>query len=85
MGKARHMGIRMSQRGINSVLVDLTLQFGEDIGDKCVLSRQGLKQLISSLRALERAAMHALDKGGIVVVQVDGSLITTYSNIGNSH
>lgn len=78
MARTRHIGQRMSQRGIKQALVDLTLQFGEDAQDKCVLGRRGLMQLIHELRDLQRTAMQALDKGGVIVVQADGVLITAY-------
>lgn len=79
MARTRHIGRRMSQRGIKQALINLTLQFGEDAQDKCVLGRRGLRQLIDELRDLERTAMQALDKGGVIVVQADGALITTYN------
>jgi hypothetical protein len=45
-----------------------------------VLGRQGLRLLLGELRDLERTAMRALDKGGLVVVQGDdGTLITAYN------
>lgn len=78
MTKTRHIGKRMSQRGIRQTLVDLTLQFGEGMDDRCVLGRRGLEELLQELRELERATKRALDKGGIVVVQADGALVTTY-------
>ncbi|WP_431285585.1 hypothetical protein ACQW02_12615 [Humitalea sp. 24SJ18S-53] len=78
MARTQHIGRRMSQRGIKQALVDLTLQFGEDAQDKRVLGRQGLKLLIEQLRDLQRTAMQALDKGGVVVVLADGALITAY-------
>jgi hypothetical protein len=37
-----------------------------------------LLRLIESAREIERTAKKALDRGGIVVVDDDGSLITTY-------
>ena len=67
----------MSQRGIRMILVDLALRFGQD---RHVLGRQGLQLLLRELRDLERTAMRALDKGGLVVVEGDdGTLITTYN------
>jgi hypothetical protein len=78
MAKTRHIGKRMSQRGTRQILVDLTLQFGDGVDDRCVLGRKGLEQLLRELRELERTTKRALDKGGIVVVQADGALITTY-------
>lgn len=79
MSKTRHIGKRMSQRGIRQVLVELTVQFGEDVDDRCVLGRKGLELLLIELRELEHTTMQALDKGGIVVVQADGALITAYN------
>ena len=76
MSKTRHIGKRMSQRGIRQVLVDLTIQFDEDVADHCVINRKGLGLLLAELRELERTTMQALDKGGVVVVQADGALIT---------
>lgn len=78
MAKTRHIGKRMSQRGIRQTLVNLTLQFGEGLDDRCVLNRRGLEDLLQELRELERTTKRALDKGGVVVVQADGALITTY-------
>ena len=79
MSKTRHIGKRMSQRGIRQVLVELTVQYGEDVDDRCVLGRKGLKLLLGELRELLRTIMQALDKGGVVVVQADGALITAYN------
>lgn len=79
MARTRHIGQRMSQRGIKQALIDLTLQFGEDAQDRCVLGRRGLQNLIEELRGLERTAMQALDKGGVIVVQANGALITAYT------
>jgi hypothetical protein len=69
----------MSQRGIREVLVELTVRFGEDVDDRSILGRKGLELFFGELRELERTTMQAFAKGGIVVVQVDGALITTYN------
>jgi hypothetical protein len=70
---------RMNQRGITQDLVDLALQYGECQHDKYVLTRKGLQHLLGALRDLERTVLRALDKGGVVVVEEAGELITTYS------
>jgi hypothetical protein len=75
----KHMQARMSHRGITGELVDLVRQFGRDDRDRLVLDRKGLKGLLSEVRDLERVVMKALDKGGVVVVEADGALITTYN------
>lgn len=79
MGYTKHMITRMNQRGITQDLVALARQYGECQHDKYVLTRKGLQRLLNGLRDLERTVLRALDKGGIVVVEESGQLITTYS------
>lgn len=69
----------MSQRGIPRDLVELARQFGRDIDDRLVLGRKDLRGLLGELRDLERTVLKALDKGGVVVVEAGGALITTYN------
>jgi len=68
----------MSQRGISLELVEFARQFGEPNLDKIVLDPKGLRQMIDVCRDFERKAKKALDKGGLVVVEAGGTLITTY-------
>jgi hypothetical protein len=79
MDHTRHMLTRMNQRAITRDLVELALQYGECQNDKYVLNRSGLRQLLAAVRDLERTVLRALDKGGVVVVEEDGQLITTYN------
>ena len=44
-----------------------------------MLTRRGLEQILDALRQTERTVIRALDKGGVVVVEDGGQLITTYS------
>jgi len=75
----KHMQARMSQRGIPGDLVNLVRQFGRDDHDRTVLGRKDLHGLLNEVRGLERLVLKALDKGGVVVVEADGALITTYN------
>jgi hypothetical protein len=84
MNATKHMQARMSQRGISGDMVDLARRFGRDDQDKYVLDRKGLRGLLDELRDLERKVIKALDKGGVVVVEADGALITTYSADSNA-
>jgi hypothetical protein len=84
MHATKHMQTRMSQRGISGDMVELARRFGRDDPDKFVLDRKGLRNLLDELRGLERKVIKALDKGGIVVVETDGALITTYSAASNA-
>jgi hypothetical protein len=79
MARTRHFKARTSQRGIRQGLVDLTLRcFGEDNHDKRGLGEKALQRLLDELRELERKVIRAMDKGGLVVVEVNGALVTAY-------
>jgi hypothetical protein len=75
----KHMSTRMNHRGITGDLVDLALEFGECQGDRYVLNRKILERLLAELRDRQRRIIRALDKGGVVVVEESGQLITTYT------
>jgi hypothetical protein len=79
MDRTRHMQTRMNHRGISQDLVDLVLELGEVQQDKYVLDRKTLERLLTETRCLERTIIRALDKGGMVVVETDNRLITTYT------
>jgi len=73
-----HMDVRMNHRGITADLVDLALEYGEWDGDRCRLGARSLKQIIYDMDRKRATMLKALDKGGIVVVEAGGSVITTY-------
>ena len=74
-----HSRHRMSRRGIPQRLVDFTLRHGRIVGDRRVLDRREATRVVEALREELRPAMHVLDKGGITVVEDDGSVITTWN------
>ncbi len=78
VSKTRHIQKRMSQRGISQELLEIALQFGEPVNDKCVLNYKSARQVIFELERLKRGLQKVLDKGGLVVVTADESLVTTY-------
>lgn len=74
-----HLDQRMNQRGIPRELVDFTLKYGEWEGDRCVLNRKAIQTLLDHCDKVRRVALRAMDKGGVVVVEVGGAEITTYN------
>lgn len=78
MAKTRHIHKRMSQRGINSRLVDLVSQFGMDHGDKVILTRKNAEALIGAVDALKSQLIEVQAKGGLVVVEQGDYQITVY-------
>lgn len=78
MQLSRHIDQRMNQRGITKEMVELTLEYGEIENDRWVLNRKRLETMIESLEKQLRTARKLRDKGGIVVVAEDNTLVTTY-------
>ncbi len=78
MSKSRHFQARLSQRAIKSELVEITQRFGIQKEDKIFLNKQGLKNLLQELQSMEKAANELLKKGGVVVVESEGTLVTGY-------
>lgn len=81
MRKTVHFEKRMSQRGINKDVVQLVMEYGEQQGDKLILSRKAAERLMHAARTLAKI----LDKGGLVVVAAGESQLTTYNYEGRSH
>ena len=75
----KHLKQRMSQRGITADMIEVVGQFGLIHGDRTQLTRRELEDLLARLRSAQRTVMKLLDKGGIVVVEDGGALITTYN------
>ncbi len=79
MAKTRHIQERMSHRGIKQAMVDLVLNFGKPKGDRVILNRKGIDAFLEELEQMKKNALKARERGGLVVVNVNGSLLTTYS------
>jgi len=79
MSKTRHIQQRMSQRGINKAMVEMVVKFGKYQGDKVVFNRKGIDAVLAELEQLKKNALKAREKGGLVVVDVNGLMITTYA------
>ena len=78
MAKTKHIHKRMSQRGINSRLVDLVSQFGMDHGDKVILTRKNSEALLGAVESLKSQLLEVHANGGLVVVEQGDYQITVY-------
>jgi len=78
MAKTRHIQQRMSQRGINEQMLELVTQFGSWNGDKCVLNKKACRNVLTELDAMRKRLIKMQEKGGLVLVQDNGSDITAY-------
>jgi len=79
MTYTKHILKRMSQRGISSNMVLLTLKYGRVDKDKFVLDRKSLKSLIKETEETRRDLLKLLDKGGVMIVSDRDNLITAYN------
>jgi len=78
MAKTKHFGSRISQRGIRQSTVELAQRYGVRKGDKLILSKKQLRNLLSEFDLIRKNLLCAMDKGGVVVVEDNGVLITAY-------
>ena len=79
MKQTHHVNQRMNQRGITKAMIDFTLDYGVVKGDRWVLNRKEVDKTIKQLEATLRTARKLRDKGGVVVVADNESVITAYN------
>jgi hypothetical protein len=69
----------MSQRGLPKKLLDLVLEFGKDKGDKLILDKKATQKVIDEIDTIRKELLRIMDKGGVIVVLDNKSLITAYN------
>ncbi|QJB50263.1 DUF4258 domain-containing protein [Acinetobacter sp. NEB149] len=69
---------RMNTRGISKEMIEFTLNYGSIDGDAYVTNRKLLNKVIKHLTKQLALAKKLIDKGGVVVVTDNSSVITTY-------
>lgn len=79
----KHAGVRQSQRGITSSMVDYVFTHGAEENDKLTLGRKEVLQRLDAINEEKRLLMKILDKGGVVVVAHGDTVITTYNRISS--
>lgn len=78
MARTRHLHQRMGQRGVKGRLVDVVSQYGTKKGDRIVLDRKNIDELLKGLDRLRKDLTEIKDKGGLVVIEDNGRQITVY-------
>jgi len=69
----------MSQRGLSKRLLDLVLEFGKNKGDKLILNKKTAQKVIDEIDSIRKELLQVMDKGGVIVVLDNDTLITTYN------
>ena len=78
MARTKHFTSRINQRGIREATVPLAQKHGCPHGDKLVLGRKQIQSVLDVLDRERKELIRAMDKGGVIVVESCGSLITAY-------
>jgi len=79
MVTTKHCQARMSQRGLPKRLLDLVLEFGKNNGDKLILNKKATQKVIDEIDSIRKELLRVMDKGGVIVVLDNDTLITTYN------
>jgi len=79
MNETHHIKKRSRQRGITKEMIDLTLYYGKRSGDKIKLGVRQIKDLIKKDNSLKPQLLKILDKGGLIVIFSETTLITAYA------
>lgn len=79
MSKTRHIQKRMSQRAIRQSYLELVKTFGIPEGDKVILNRKGIDAALREMKAIASNLQKMRPRGGVVLVEEQGSEITTYT------
>lgn len=78
--QSRHVKQRMGQRGITGEMIDLVLQHGKPQHDsKVALTQKDAQRLLTQMQHSIKVIKKILDKGGVVVVENNNTVITTYN------
>ena len=78
MYKTTHFEKRLSQRGIRQACIELTLAYGNKVGDKTIFDKKLCRKMLEELESMKKALTHIQSIGGYTVVETDGKLITAY-------
>ncbi len=76
---SRHARIRMGQRGIPGRMIELARKHGRIEGDQWVLDIREAKAALDQVMAERAALLKVIDKGGVVVVEEDDTVVTAYN------
>lgn len=79
MRHSKHLHARMNQRGIERAMVDLVLTHGRCELDKYVLDRREVDRCLDEINRERGLLLKVRDKGGVVVVADNDTLITAYN------
>ncbi|MEW6525964.1 MAG: hypothetical protein AB1444_04760 [Spirochaetota bacterium] len=78
MTTTQHCVKQMNNRGITNTMVELVQVFGYQVGDRVIMDKKQIHELLVEINELRHQLLKMYEKGGVVVVEKDGHLITTF-------
>ena len=69
----------MGQRGIPGRMIELARKHGRIEGDQWVLDIREAKAALDQVMVERAALLKVIDKGGVVVVEEDDTVVTAYN------
>ena len=78
MHKTQHYKSRVQQRGILESTIDLAQRYGFPKGDKMILGKKQIQSALKDLDLERQRLVKAMDQGGVVAIEANGTLITAY-------
>jgi hypothetical protein len=69
----------MNNRGITQTMENLVMLFGYQLGDRIIIDKKQVKELLGYVNAIRQELIKMYEKGGVAVVQKDGNLLTTFA------
>lgn len=79
MTATQHCIKQMHNRGITHSMIQLVQMFGYQVGDRVMMDKKQIQELLAEVNELRHQLMKMYEKGGVTVVERDGRIITTFA------
>ncbi len=78
MTYSHHCVKQMHNRGLTHTMVELVQLFGYQMGDRLILDKKQICQLIEHINAVRKVLIKMYEKGGVAVVEKGDHIITAF-------
>lgn len=79
MIKTQHCVKQMHNRGLTPTMVELVELFGYQVGDRVILDKKQIRELLSHINAVRQQLIKMYEKGGVAVVAKNNSMLTAFA------
>lgn len=79
MIKTHHCAKQMHNRGLTDRMLDLVEQFGYQVGDRVILDKKHIRELLEQINALRKELIKMYEKGGVAMVTKNDIILTAFA------